>query len=105
MKIAEALLYRKQCEAKVQQLTGIKQFGETGALELKVQRIKINDEIEEAKLTIPRVTMEEVTREYDFWAGELRKVDAAIQEANWKYTVNFMEGKRPEIKKEKESDL
>ena len=40
MKIAQALLLRKQLEAKVKQLEPIKQIGEQGIFEMKTQSIR-----------------------------------------------------------------
>lgn len=95
MKIAEGLLLRKQLEAKVAQLTPIKQFGESGMLEQKVQRRNVSESTDEVTFQIPKVTMAEVTREYDHYAGELRKLDAAIQKANWQFDVDYREKASP----------
>lgn len=96
MKIAEALLLRKQLEAKVAQLTPIKQFGENGMLEIKVDRRKVSEEIDEVKFQIPKVSMSSVTKTYDHYAAELRKIDAAIQKANWQFDVTYSEVPVPE---------
>ena len=95
MKIAEALLLRKQLEAKVKQLEPLKINGENGVFETKVQRVKISDEVEEARLQIPKISLREITKTYDHYASELRKVDAAIQKANWQYKVDFTETQLP----------
>jgi hypothetical protein len=94
MKIAEALLYRKQCEAKVKQLEPLRLNGEQGVYTTKVQRVNVSDNVDEATLTIPRITLEDITAEFDFWASELRKVDGAIQQANWTHDVGFEMGKK-----------
>ncbi len=91
MKIAEALLLRKQLEAKVQQLTPIKQVGEQGLFELKTERRNISENVDEVKFQVPKVTMSEVTKEYDMYANRLRKLDTAIQKANWAFDVDFNE--------------
>lgn len=93
MKIAEALLLRKQLEAKVAQLQPIKQLGDQGVFELKTTRAKISEEIDEVKFQIPKVELKDITKEYDHYASELRKIDTAIQQANWLYDIDYKEGK------------
>lgn len=94
MKIAEALLLRKQLEAKVKQLEPLKINGDRGVFELKVERINVNENVDEAKIQIPKVTLEEITKEYDHYASELRKLDASIQKANWQFDVDYKEAKK-----------
>lgn len=89
MKIAEALLLRKQLEAKIKQLEPIKTAGENGIFELKVQRVKINDDVDEARLQIPKLELKDVTKTYDMYSSELRKLDTAIQKANWQFDIDF----------------
>ena len=92
MKIAEALLLRKQLEGKVKQLEPIRQFGDQGVFEMKTMRTKISDEVDEVKFQIPKITLADVTKEYDHYASELRKLDASIQKANWQYDVDYAAG-------------
>lgn len=94
MKIAEGLLLRKQLESKVKQLEPLKVQGENGVYELKVQRVKINDEVDEAKIQIPRLEIKDITKEYDHYASELRKLDSAIQKANWQFDLDFTESSK-----------
>ena len=107
MKIAQALLLRKQLEEKVKQLTPVKQLGEQGMFELKTQRAKITDEVDEIRFQLPKITLADVTAEYDKYATALRKIDAAIQKANWVFDVTFTESENPfnkgteEVKKKK----
>jgi len=89
MKIAEALLLRKQLEAKVRQLEPIKQLGEQGLFEVKLKRINVNDQTDEVSFQVPKVTLEDVTKTYDHYASELRKLDSSIQQANWIYDVEY----------------
>ena len=100
MKIAEALLLRKQYSEKVAQLTPITEIGEKGLFETKIKRLNVNDQVDEISMQIPRVTMKDVTAEYDYYASELRKLDAAIQKANWEFSVDFKQARKPEIKTE-----
>jgi len=93
MKIAEGLLLRKQLEAKVKQLEPLKVNGEQGLYEAKSERININENVDEVKMTIPRVELKEITKEYDRYATQLRKLDASIQKANWEFDLDFKEEK------------
>ena len=99
MKVAEALLLRKQLDAKVKQLEPLKMTGQNGVYDLKIERVKVSDEVDEARIQIPKVTLDEITGEYDHYASELRKVDAAIQQANWQFDVSYKETPAPSKKK------
>lgn len=94
MKIAEALLLRKQLEAKVRQLEPLKIQGDNGVYQLEIQRVKASEEVDEAKIKIPRLKPEDITKEYDHYATELRKIDTAIQKANWAFDVDYKEAKK-----------
>jgi len=93
MKVAEGLLLRKQLEAKVRQLEPLKLGGDKGIFELRVERVNVSENVDEAKITIPKVTLAEVTKEYDHYASELRKLDASIQQANWSNDLGYKETK------------
>ena len=95
MKIAQALLLRKQLEAKVTQLTPLKQNGDDGLFSTKVKRVKVSDEIDEVAFDIPHLTLKDVTKQYDIYATALRKLDASIQKANWEFDVEFTDKQNP----------
>ena len=99
MKIAEALLLRKQLEAKVKQLEPLKMQGENGLFELKTQRKNVSENTDEVTFQIPKVTLEEVTADYDHYATQLRKIDTAIQKANWEFDVDYKEIPKPKTVK------
>ena len=80
VKLAEALLRRKELQQKVDQLHQIKQ---SDIAEMKVKRINVADGIDEVTALVPQVTVAQVTKAYDWHARQLRLVDAAIQQANW----------------------
>ena len=80
IKLAEALLRRKELQAKVDQLKTIK---DKDLYEIKGKRTKVTDEIDDIVLQVPLLTSTEVTAAYDWHARQLRLVDAAIQQANW----------------------
>lgn len=83
MKLAQALLLRKQLEQKVEQLRPIKELGEKGLFEQKIKRVSVSDTTDELTMTMPRLTLGEATQEFDKYATALRKLDAAIQRTNW----------------------
>lgn len=89
MKIAEALVLRKHLEAKVKQLETLKLNGDRGMFEFRSERVKVSDEVDEVKFQIPKITLDQVTEEYDKYSKALRQLDTKIQEANWKYAVEF----------------
>ena len=81
VKLAEALLRRKELQQKVDQLKHVK---ETQAFyEVRGQRVKITEGLEDINANYPKLEVNQVTREYDWHARQLRLVDAAIQNANW----------------------
>lgn len=97
MKVAEGLLLRKQLEAKVQQLHPIKEVGQRGVWEQIVQRRNVSDSVDELTISVPRVTLADITKTYDHYASQLRKLDAAIQKANWTNDLDFTEVDPPEV--------
>ena len=98
MKIAEGLLLRKQLDSKVKQLEPLKIQGENGVYETKVERKNISDNVDEIVAQVPKVKLAEITKTYDHYATQLRKLDAAIQKANWEHDLDFTE---EQIKEEK----
>lgn len=107
MKIAEALLLRKQLQSKVEQLQPLHNVGERGVFDQSVKRVNVNENVDEITITTPRITLADITRTYDHYASELRKLDAAIQQANWTATVEYKEtpppkeSETPAVKKDK----
>lgn len=93
MKIAEALLLRKQLQDKVEQLKPLKVNGDQGVFEMQTKRVNVSENIDEVTLNIPKVTLADITRNYDHYASELRKIDASIQKANWEFDVDYKESK------------
>jgi len=80
VKLAEALLRRKELQAKVDQL---KPILNPALFEIRVVRKNVTENIDDITATVPKLTASQVTAEYDFYARQLRLVDAAIQQANW----------------------
>lgn len=89
MKLAEALLRRKELQQKVEQLRPLQQ---KDLFEDVVQRVPVADGLDEVKARVCKVTMATVTQEFDFYASALRRVDALIQKTNWEAEVQVQPG-------------
>jgi len=88
MKLAEALLRRKELQGKVDRIKGI---AEKDIFEVKVQRRLAHEGIDDVIAQIPKLSLAEVNQEYDFYAKRLRLIDAAIQQANWTTDIEIDE--------------
>jgi hypothetical protein len=86
VKLAEALLRRKELQQKVDQVRAVK---DKDLFEVKAQRRQVTESIDDIVAQVPKVTLAEVTREYDHYAKQLRLVDAAIQNANWNTDIEI----------------
>ena len=86
VKLAEALLRRKELQQKVDQIRSIK---DKDLFEVKAQRRQVTESIDDIVAQVPKVTLSQVTQEYDFYAKQLRLVDAAIQNANWNTEIEL----------------
>ena len=86
VKLAEALLRRKELQQKVDQIKAIQG---KDLFEVKAKRVNVTDSMDDIVAQVPKVTLAEVTREYDYYAQQLRLVDAAIQNANWTVDVEL----------------
>lgn len=80
VKLAEALLRRKELQGKVDML---KHIQDKNLFEVKAQRRSVTDSLDDIIAQVPKLTASQVTSEYDWHARQLRLVDAAIQQANW----------------------
>ena len=80
MKLADALLRRRELQDKVDQL---KDINHRDLHEIRVERKKITDTIDEISAKVPKLLTSQVTKEYDYYANKLRLIDAAIQQTNW----------------------
>jgi hypothetical protein len=87
VKLAEALLRRKELQQKVELLKKIKDT--QLVYEVRGQRVKVTDGLEEMNANFPKLTASQVTAEYDFAARQLRLVDSAIQHTNWTADVTL----------------
>lgn len=80
VKLAEALLRRKELQGKVDILKNIQ---DKNLFEVKAQRRQITDSLDDIVAQVPKLTASQVTHEHDWNARQLRLIDAAIQQANW----------------------
>lgn len=80
MKLAEALLLRKELQAKVDRL---KRIDNKDLFTLKTGRKRVDEGFDDLIAEVPKVEFEQLTHCYDWHAKQLRRVDAAIQKANW----------------------
>lgn len=81
IKLAEALLRRKELQGKVAQLKTLK---DTHVYyEIRAHRVKVEQGLDELSANYPKLEANQVTAEYDHAARALRLIDAAIQQANW----------------------
>jgi len=79
-KLAEALLRRKELNEKVDQL---KVINAKDLYNVQVRRQPVSDSIDEVTAKVPRISFNEVAAGYDYYAKQLRLIDASIQQANW----------------------
>lgn len=88
IKLAEALLRRKQLNQKVAQLHA---FNQEKLFEIKVNRQKVSDNIDNVVASVPKVSFSSLTKEFDFYSKQLRIIDAAIQQANWTTELDVLD--------------
>ncbi len=81
IKLAEALLRRKELSEKLNVIRHIKD--NQLIYQVRSQRVKVTDGIDNLDLDTPKLELSQVTAEYDFVAKQLRLVDAIVQQANW----------------------
>ncbi len=81
IKLAEALLRRKELSEKLNLIRHIKD--NQLYYEVRGQRVKITEGLEDINVNYPKLELSQVTAEFDYVAKQLRLVDALIQQANW----------------------
>lgn len=85
MKLADALLRRKELQQKVDQLKTVKA---QDLFEFRYERKQVNDNLDDIKANVPKCDINQVTAEYDYYANKLRLIDAAIQQLNWTVDIS-----------------
>jgi len=97
VKLAEALLRRKELQQKVDVLQQIKQ---ADLFEVKARRVNVTESLDDITAQVPKLTASQVTREFDWHARQLRLVDAAIQQANWTTEIEVATDTMSDFKEE-----
>lgn len=88
IKLAEALLRRKELQNKADVLS---QINIKDLFEVKATRRAAHEGVDDVVVQLPKLTASQVTEEYDWHARQLRLVDAAIQQANWTTEIDVGE--------------
>lgn len=88
IKLAEALLRRKELQDKVAQLN---QINSSDLFEVKMDRRKVTDNVDDIVARVPKLTIEQVTAAFDWHARRLRMIDSVIQQANWTCEIDVDE--------------
>ncbi len=88
MKLADALLRRKELQQKVDQIREIKN---KDVYEFLFERKKVSETIDDIKANVPKLELNQVTKEYDYYANKLRLIDAAIQQKNWTIDIEVLD--------------
>lgn len=84
VKLAEALLRRKELQQMVEVLRDIH---EKNLYEVKSQRVKVTEGLDDIIAQVPKLTASQVVAEYNWHARQLRLIDAHIQQANWTHEM------------------
>ena len=95
VKLAEALLRRKELQQKVDVLRTIK---DRDLFEVVARRQPVADGIDDLVANVPKLEAGQVTREFDWHARQLREVDAAIQQANWTTELELKDANMADFK-------
>lgn len=95
IKLAEALLRRKELQTKVEQL---KNIDARALYEVKASRRQVTDSLDDIVAEVPKLTASQVTQEIDWHARQLRLIDAAIQQANWTVDIEVQESTMSDFK-------
>ena len=88
IKLAEALLRRKELQEKVDQLraTNVRDL-----YEIKAKRQPVMEGIDDLVAQVPKVSFNQIMAAYDFHSRRLRMIDALIQQSNWTAEIEVEE--------------
>lgn len=103
MKLAEALLVRKDLQAKIDRMGDI---APRELYEVATKRGKNEDGFQDMIAQVPKISYQQFVHAYDWHARQLRLVDAAIQQANWTTDIEGVHGGEyidPYVKDEKKT--
>ena len=88
IKLSEALLRRKELQEKVDQVRAVK---DKDLFELRVERRQVSEGWDDLRANVPLLSLKQVTAEYDYYARQLRLVDAAIQNSKWTTVIEVQD--------------
>ena len=88
IKLAEALLRRKELQNKVAQLGPIK---DTALVQVKTRRQPAGEGVDDVIAQVPVIGAQTLTHAFDWHAKQLRLIDAVIQRANWETDVEVQD--------------
>lgn len=88
-KLAECLLRRKELQQKLDRMSTINR---KELFQTEVQRVRVADGFDDIHVKSPVVKFEDFDAEYNYYAKQLRLVDAAIQHTNWTVDVENVDG-------------
>lgn len=97
VKLAEALLRRKELQERVSVLKDIQS---KDLFEVKVRRQAVTDAVDDIVAQVPKLEANQVMAEYNYYARQLRLVDACIQQTNWTAEVELADTVMSDYKKE-----
>jgi len=80
MVLQHALLRRKELQNKLDRM---KTIAIKDLFETKVVRKNVTESVDDVTATVAKLTYSEFNEEWDYYSAQLRKIDAAIQQANW----------------------
>jgi len=83
-KLAELLLRRKELSERLPRIAHVK---DKDVYEPKIARRGVTEGVDDILASVPKLSLAEVMAEYNQTASQLRRVDAAIQQANWTVDV------------------
>lgn len=84
IKLAEALLRRKELQGMVDMAKAIKA---QDIFEVTTTRRLAHEGVDDVIAKVPKLELKQVTAEYNMYSRQLRLVDAAIQQANWTHEI------------------
>ncbi len=84
--LAELLLIRKDLQGKVDRLATIDR---KELFENVIKRKPVAEGVDDVIATVAKMSFQQFTHCYDWHAKQLRRVDAAIQRANWATQVEI----------------
>lgn len=99
IKLAEALLRRKELQEQVDRL---KRINEKDLFKVAVKRQKVTEDIDQVIASVPKVSFNQIDHAYNWHARRLRMIDLVIQTANHATVVEVDETVMADYKEDPE---